>query len=40
MDVQQKSLALFQPPAVEKSIQKMEWVEFRPVGQISSGSTI
>ena len=40
MDVQQRSLSLFQPPPIEKSIQKLEWVEFRPVGQISTGSTI
>ena len=40
MDVQQRSLSLFQPPPVEKSIQKLEWVEFRPIGQISTGSTI
>ena len=40
MDVQQKTLSLFQPPPVEKSIEKLEWIEFRPVGQISTGSTI
>ena len=40
MDVQQKSLSLFQPPPIEKSIRKLEWIEFRPVGQISTGSTI
>ena len=40
MDVQQKSLSLFQPPPIEKSIRKLEWIEFRLVGQISTGSTI
>ena len=40
MDAQQSSLSLFQPPAIEKTIEKEEWVEFRPIGQISQGSVI
>ena len=40
MDVQGSSLSLFQPPPVEKTIEKEEWIEYRPIGQISQGSTI
>lgn len=40
MYAQQKELSLFQPPPVEKGILKMEWVEYRPIAQISDGATI
>ena len=33
-------LALFQPAKIEKSIQRTEWINFRPIGQINKGSAI
>ena len=40
MDVIQNSLALFQPPFLENSIQKEYWVEYNPMATISEQSVI
>ena len=40
MDVVQRSLALFQPPLIDNCIQKEHWIEFLPVGSVSSQSAV
>ena len=35
-----EELALFQPAKKEQAIQRTEWINFRPIGQISKGSSI
>ena len=35
-----EELALFQPANKEQAIQRTEWINFRPIGQISKGSAI
>ena len=40
MDVVQTSLSLFQPPPIDKSIQREYWVEFYPIATISESGAI
>ena len=40
MDVVQTSLALFQPPLIDRCIQKQHWVEYLPVSTISEQSCV
>ena len=40
MDVVQTSLSLFQPPPIDKSIQREYWVEFNPTATISESGAI
>ena len=40
MDVIQSPLTIFQPPPIDKTIQKEYWVEFNPVASITESSVI
>ena len=40
MDVIQTPLTIFQPPPIDKTIQKEYWVEFNPIAAITDGSVI
>ena len=40
MDVIQTPLTIFQPPPIDKTIQKEYWVEFNPIAAITDSSVI
>ena len=40
MDAQGSIMSLFQPPAIERTVQKHEWIEYKPIGQIVEGGPI
>ena len=40
MDAQTSAMSLFQPPAIERTIQKYEWIEYKSIGQIAEGGPI
>ena len=40
MDIIKDSLALFQPPYIEKNIQTEYWVDYNPMATISEQSVI
>ena len=40
MDIIQTPLTIFQPPPIDKTIQKEYWVEFNPIAAITDSSVI
>ena len=40
IDQHDNNLALFRWPKVESATQKMEWIKFRPVNQLTEGAAI
>ena len=34
------NLALFDPVKIDTGVQKVEWIEYRPISQVTSGSVI